>query len=124
MQPGDRVTANFAAFSLGTPSRMLIELTVTEADLLNLEVGQAGLASFDAIEDVEYPVRIASISRVPNAAQGVVTYDVEARILVGVEIAEVASEIAALGGQAGGVASAPRWRRRRGGLRRRCWRRR
>ena len=103
VQPGDRVTANFAAFSLGTPSRMLIELTVTEADLLNLEVGQAGLASFDAIEDVEYPVRIASISRVPNTAQGVVTYDVEARILVGAEIAEVASEIAALGGQAGGV---------------------
>ena len=99
------MTANLAAFSLGTPERMLIELTVTEADLLSLEVGQAGLASFDAIEDVEYPVRIASISRVPNAAQGVVTYDVEARILIGAEIAEVASEIAALGGQAGGVAA-------------------
>ena len=105
MQPGDRVTANLAAFSLGTPDRMLIELTVTEADLLSLEVGQAGLASFDAIDDVEYPVRIASISRVPNAAQGVVTYGVEARILIGAEIAEVASEIAALGGQAGGVAA-------------------
>ena len=101
---------------------------MTEADLLSLEVGQAGLASFDAIDDVEYPVRIASISRVPNAAQGVVTYGVEARILIGAEIAEVASEIAALGGQTGGVASAPRrrWRRRRsrGGLRRRSRRRR
>ena len=105
VQPGDRVTANFAAFSLGTSERMLIELTVTEADLLSLEVGQAGLASFDAIDDVEYPVRIASISRVPNAAQGVVTYDVEARILIGAEIAEVASEIAALVGQDGGVAA-------------------
>ncbi len=105
VQPGDRVTANLAAFSLSTPDRMLIQLTVTEADLLELEVGQAGLASFDAIDDVEYPVRIASISRVPNAAQGVVTYGVEARILIGAEIAEVASEIAALGGPTGGVAA-------------------
>ena len=79
---------------------MLIDLTVTEADLLDLELGQAGLATFDAVEGAEYPVRISSISRVPNAAQGVVTYDVAARILVGAEIAEVASELAALGGAA------------------------
>ena len=105
VQPGDRVTANLAAFSLGTPDRMLIELIVAEADLIELEVGQAGLGTFDAIEDVEYPVRIASISRVPNAAQGVVTYAVEARLLIGAEVAEVAREIAALGGQTGGVAA-------------------
>ncbi|MYH41128.1 MAG: HlyD family efflux transporter periplasmic adaptor subunit [Chloroflexi bacterium] len=100
VRPGDRVTANLPAFSLGTPDRMLIELTVTEADLLDLGLGQAGLATFDAVEGAEYPVRISSVSRVPNAAQGVVTYDVAARILVGVEIAEVASELAALGGAA------------------------
>ncbi len=100
VRPGDRVTANLPAFSLGTPDRMLIDLTVTEADLLDLDLGQAGLATFDAVEGAEYPVRISSISRVPNAAQGVVTYDVAARILVGAEIAEVASELAALGGAA------------------------
>ncbi len=105
VQPGDRVAANFAAFSLSTTDRMLIALTVTEADLLALEVGQIGLASFDAIENVEYPVRIASISRLPNAAQGVVTYDVEARILAGAEIAQVASEIAVLSDQTGGLAA-------------------
>ena len=105
VQPGDRVAANFAAFSLSTTDRMLIALTVTEADLLALEVGQVGLTSFDAIENVEYPVRIASISRLPNAAQGVVTYDVEARILAGAEIAQVASEIAVLSDQTGGLAA-------------------
>ena len=97
VQPGDRVAANLAAFSLSTSGSIVIDLTVTEADLLDLAVGQAGLASFDAVEGVEYPVRIASISRVPNAAQGVVTYDVQARLLAGPEIAEVASELAALG---------------------------
>ena len=106
VQPGDRVAASLAAFSLSTSDRILIALTVTEADLLSLEVGQAGIATFDAIDDVEYPVRIASISRVPNAAQGVVTYDVEARLLAGPEIAEVAAELAALrgtGGDLGGL---------------------
>ena len=42
------------------------------------------------------------MSHVPSVAQGVVTYPVEVVILVGDEIAEVAGEIAALGGQAGG----------------------
>ncbi len=104
VQPGDRVAASLAAFALSTSDRIRIALTVTEADLLSLEVGQAGIATFDAIDDVEYPVRIASISRVPNAAQGVVTYDVEARLLAGPEIAEVAAELAALRGTGGDLA--------------------
>ena len=81
--PGDRIAAGFDAFTLYTSDRMLIELTVTEEELLDLEIGQTGTASFDAIEGTEYPVRVESISRVPNAEQGVVTYDVEARILTG-----------------------------------------
>ena len=81
--PGDRIAAGFNAFTLYTSDRMLIELTVTEEELLELEIGQIGTASFDAIEGTEYPVRVESISRVPNAEQGVVTYDVEARILTG-----------------------------------------
>ncbi|MYG33521.1 MAG: HlyD family efflux transporter periplasmic adaptor subunit, partial [Cenarchaeum sp. SB0677_bin_16] len=104
VQPGDHVAASLAAFTLSTSDRILIALTVTEADLLSLEVGQAGIATFDAIDDVEYPVRIASISRVPNAAQGVVTYEVEARLLAGPEIAEVAAELAALRGTGGDLA--------------------
>ena len=99
VHPGDLVSPTDVAFSLSTTDRILIELTVTEADLLALEIGQAGLASFDGVEGVQYPVRIVSISRLPDAAQGVVTYDVEARILIGPEIAEVASQIAVLGGQ-------------------------
>ncbi len=99
VHPGDRVTQNVVAFSLSTPDRMLIDLTVTEADLFSLEIGQAGVASFDGVEGVEYPVRIVSISRMPDTAQGVVTYGVEARILTGAEIAEVAGQLAVLAGQ-------------------------
>ena len=105
VHPDDRVSTNDVVFSLSTTDQILINLTVTEADLLELEVGQAGIVSFEGIEDLEYPVRIVSISRLPNAAQGVVTYEVEARILTGAAIAEVASQIAALSSH--GVAGAP-----------------
>ena len=83
--PGDRIATGFDAFTLYTSDRMLIELTVTEEELLELEIGQTGSASFDAIEGTVYPVRVESIRRVPNAEQGVVTYDVTARILTGNE---------------------------------------
>ena len=102
VRPGDRIASGFAAFNLSTPSRMLVALTVTEEDLLDLEVGQAGLASFDAIDGVEYPLRVVSISRVPNAEQGVVTYDVEARILTGLGGANAADNRSASGFGTGG----------------------
>ena len=92
VQPGDRVASAFAAFVLSTSNRMLIALTVTEEELPGLEAGQTGLASFDAIDGIEYPVRVESVSRVPNSEQGVVTYDVEARILNGAELADAASQ--------------------------------
>ena len=92
VQPGDRVASAFAAFVLSTSNRMLIALTVTEEELPGLEAGQTGLASFDAIDGIEYPVRVESVSRVPNSEQGVVTYDVEARILNGAELAGAASQ--------------------------------
>ena len=104
VRPGDRVSSTLAAFTLNTSNRMLVALTVTEEELLELEVGQTGLASFDAIDGVEYPVRVESVSRVPNSEQGVVTYDVEARILAGAELVEAAEENAGAGLGAGGGA--------------------
>ena len=99
--PGDNVSTGFAAFTLNTSDRMLIELTVTEEELLELEVGQTGVATFDAIDGVNYPVRVESISRVPNSEQGVVTYDVEARIFTGA-LTEGAAPQGARGGFAAG----------------------
>ena len=51
--------------------------------VVELEVGQTGVATFDASEGIDYPVRVESISRVPNAEQGVVTFEVKALILTG-----------------------------------------
>ncbi len=101
--PGDRISAGSAAVTLSTSNRMLIELTVTEEELLDLEVGQTGVASFDAIDGTGYPVRVESISRVPNAEQGVVTYQVAARILTGTE-GDTGAVAARTGGRAPGGA--------------------
>lgn len=93
---GDRVTANTSAVSLSTPDEMRISLTVSEAEVFDLEPGQVGLATFDAIDGAQYPVRILSVSNIPNTSQGVVTYAVEAEILQGEELAGIASELQAL----------------------------
>ena len=100
---GDGVGANSVAFVLTDRERIVVALTVTEGDLLDLAPGQVGLASFDAIDGIEYPVQITSVSRVPSTEQGVVTYAVEAAILLGDEIAAVADQIAVLGGQTAGL---------------------
>ncbi len=98
VRPGDRVTANMVAVSMSTSDRIVLELTVTEADLLNLEVGHVGLATFDAIDGVSYPVQLTVVSRVPVSAQGVVTYDVQATMLAGADLVAAADQLAALAG--------------------------
>jgi len=84
------------AVALSTPSEMRISLTVSEAEVFDLEPGQVGLATFSAIDDAQYPVRILSVSNIPTISQGVVTYAVEAEILQGSELADVAAQVQAL----------------------------
>ena len=99
ISPGDQVTAGTSAMVLSTRNQIVIDLTVTEAEWFELEAGQVGLAGFDAIDNLQYAVRIASVGRVPEAQQGVVTYSVEAAILTPEELAAVANELASIGGQ-------------------------
>ena len=84
---------------LSTRNRIVIDLTVTEAEWFELEAGQVGLAGFDAIDNLQYAVRIASVGRVPEVQQGVVTYSVEAAILTPGELSAVENELVSIGGQ-------------------------
>ena len=92
-----------ADFVITDPTRMLIDLTVPETDLIGLLPGLVGVAEFNAIPDVRYPVRIISVSRLPSTAQGVVTYPVQAEILLGREVLAVAAQLALLQGGDGGA---------------------
>ena len=97
VDPGDRVGSGTAAFVISTRDQIVVALTVTEAEIFELEALQVGVASFDAIDGVQYPVRITTISRVPNVEQGVVTYSVEATVLSPLAIQAVRGDLQALG---------------------------
>ena len=99
IDPGDQVTTGTNALVLSTRNRIVIDLTVTEAEWFELEAGQVGLASFDAIDNLQYAVRIASVGRVPEVQQGVVTYSVEAAMLTPGELPAVQNELASIGGR-------------------------
>ena len=55
VQLWDSIAAGASAFTLSTSNDMLVLLTVTEEELLELEVGQTGMASFDAIDGIGLP---------------------------------------------------------------------
>ncbi len=97
VNPGDRVGSGATAIVISTPDQVIVSLTVTEAEIFELADLQVGVALFDAIEGVQYPVQITTISRVPNVEQGVVTYAVEATVLSPPEIQQVRDELTALG---------------------------
>ena len=97
VEPGDRIAAGSAAVVLSTRNEVVVALTVTEAEIFDLEERQVGVASFDAIEGVQYPIRITTISRIPQVDQGVVTYQVEAVVLPPLSIQAVRDDLRALG---------------------------
>ena len=115
VQVGDQVLNGAPAMVLSTRDEVLIDLTVTEAEIFTLDVGQVGIATFDAIEDFRYGVRIASVGRVPQVDQGVVTYTVEAALLGPDDIPSARSQLEALGGGDIVGRRGRRWRRRRTG---------
>ncbi len=97
IEPGDRIGAGATALVISTRNEIVVALTVTEAEIFELEELQIGVASFDAIAGVQYPVRITSISRVPSVEQGVVTYAVEATVLSPLAIQAARADLQALG---------------------------
>ncbi|MCY3558780.1 MAG: HlyD family efflux transporter periplasmic adaptor subunit [Chloroflexi bacterium] len=94
---GDRISAGATVFVVSTRDQVVVNLTVTEAEIFDLRELQVGVASFDAIEGAQYPVRITTINRVPNVDQGVVTYAVEATVLAPLAIQAVRDDLEALG---------------------------
>jgi HlyD family secretion protein len=83
---GDRVNANATAFVVTDPSNIVVDISVSETDVLPLEVGQVAIAEFDSIPDVQYPLRITSVGQLPTVSQGVVTYAVQAELLQGADL--------------------------------------
>ena len=72
--------AGGAAIVLHTPDALGLDLTVSESDRPDVEAGQSGFASFDALGDSQFPLVIDSVGTSPTTTQGVVIYEVQATI--------------------------------------------
>jgi HlyD family secretion protein len=70
-----------AAIILNTPGALRLQLTFTESDVLNVKVGQTGMATFDALDNAVFPIEIESVGTNPTSTQGVVTYEAWAKVL-------------------------------------------
>ena len=82
VEVGDEVGAGAeAAIVLNTPNALRLQLTFTESDVLNVQAGQSGIATFDALDNAAFPIEIESVGTNPTSTQGVVTYEAWARVL-------------------------------------------
>jgi len=80
IEVGQEVSTQQAAIILNTPDALRLDLVISESDRPEVEVGQSGSASFDALGDIPFPFVIDSVGTNPSTTQGVVTYEVRATL--------------------------------------------
>ena len=85
IEVGEEVSAGGAdaAITLNTPNALRLDMTISESDVLDVEVDQSGIALFDAVGERPFPIVITSVGTNPTTTQGVITYEAWARILTG-----------------------------------------
>lgn len=81
IEVGQMVAAQETAVILNTPDALRLRLTITESDVLDVEAGQSGIATFDAIGETPFPFLIDSVGTNPVTTMGVVTYEAWAKVL-------------------------------------------
>ena len=93
---GQRIGSGAAAVVLSNPDAIRMDLTISEADLVNLKAGMLGLARFDSLPRNTYVVKVIGVSSVPTVTQGVVTYPVQAAILRGNALNDIRDQLPSL----------------------------
>ncbi|MBF6599267.1 MAG: biotin/lipoyl-binding protein [Dehalococcoidia bacterium] len=96
-----------APIVVNTPDAVQIDLTIGEADIAQVKVGERGVATFSALPGGAYPFTIDSISGVPTVSQGVVTYAAQATLLTGAAASTPGAGLSAPGGGGFGQSTQP-----------------
>jgi HlyD family secretion protein len=78
--PGDLVAPSTPVFRIDTLDNLLVDVSVSEVDINQIEVGQPALLEFDAILGKEYQGEIMEVSPVGVQQQGLVTFEVTVQI--------------------------------------------
>jgi HlyD family secretion protein len=75
-QPGDQVSVGTPAFRLDDLSSLLVDLSVSEVDINQIQPGQEVTLTFDAIRGKEYNGVVTQVDRVGNDVQGAIEFKV------------------------------------------------
>ena len=73
-QPGDKVSINSPAFRLDDLSSLLVDVSVSEVDINQIQPGQEVRMTFDAIRGKEYKGLVTEADRVGSDVQGAVEF--------------------------------------------------
>jgi len=80
---GDQVNASDAAFRIDDLSKLYVDLSISEVDISQIQVGQNVALTFDAISSKEYQGIVSKVVMVGTVSQGVVNYPVTVQITDG-----------------------------------------
>lgn len=78
--PGDLVAPSSLAFRIDHLDNLLVDVSVSEVDINQIEVGQPVILEFDAILGKEYQGDVAEVSPVGVQQQGLVSFEVTIQI--------------------------------------------
>ena len=79
--PGDLVAPNSMAFRIDNLNNLLVDVSVSEVDISQINVGQPATLSFDAILGQEYQGEVVEVSPVGVQQQGLVSFEVSIKIV-------------------------------------------
>jgi HlyD family secretion protein len=74
--PGDQVATGVPAFRIDNFDRLLVNVAVSEIDIIPIEIGQQAILTLDAVLATEYHGRVIDIALVGTKLAGVVNFDV------------------------------------------------
>ena len=73
-KPGDQVAPNAVAFRLDDLSSLLVDVSVSEVDINQVQPGQEVMLTFDAIRGQEYHGKITAVDQVGTSNQGAIEF--------------------------------------------------
>jgi RND family efflux transporter MFP subunit len=81
--PGDIVSSGKTAFRIDDLSNLYVDLSISEVDIAQIQVGQKATLTFDAISSKEYNGVITKVVLAGTVSQGVVNYPVTVHLTDG-----------------------------------------
>ena len=79
---GGATTATTAPIVLLTPNRIRLKMSLGETDYSSIKLGQPGVVLFDALPGKPFPFTVTEIGSSPLSSSGVVTYEVDASLVL------------------------------------------